>query len=47
MSETAILDHKVMVMAWKNICNLDFHKLEEIGNNTNIGIKAFTTWKQK
>ena len=24
-----------------------FHKLDEIGNNANIGIGGFTTWKQK
>ena len=24
-----------------------FHKLDEIGNNVNIGIRFFTTWKQK
>ena len=24
-----------------------FHKLHEIGNNANIGIKDFTLWKQK
>ena len=24
-----------------------FHKLAEIGNNANIGITDFTTWKQK
>ena len=23
------------------------HKLEEIGNNVNIGIRRFTTWKKK
>ena len=25
--------------------NLGFHKLDEIGNNANIGIRGFTTWK--
>ena len=24
-----------------------FHKLDEIANNANIGIREFTTWKQK
>ena len=24
----------------------DFHKLDEIGNNANIGIRGFTTWKK-
>ena len=24
-----------------------FHKLDKIGNNANIGIRGFTTWKQK
>ena len=24
-----------------------FYKLDEIGNNANIGIRFFTTWKQK
>ena len=24
-----------------------FYKLDEIGNNANIGIRGFTTWKQK
>ena len=23
-----------------------FHKLDEIGNNANIGIRGFTTWKK-
>ena len=33
---------------WKRIYdNRDFHKLDEIGNNANIGIRSFTTWKQK
>ena len=27
--------------------NRGFHKLDEIGNNANIGIRGFTTWKQK
>ena len=24
-----------------------FHKLDEIDNNVNIGIRGFNTWKQK
>ena len=24
-----------------------FYKLDEIGNNVNIGIRGFTAWKQK
>ena len=27
--------------------NRGFRKLDEIGNNANIGIREFTTWKQK
>ena len=27
--------------------NQGFHKLDEIGNDANIGIIGFTTWKQK
>ena len=27
--------------------NQVFHKLAEIGNNGNIGITGFTTWKQE
>ena len=27
--------------------NRVFHKLDEIGNNTNISIRGFTKWKQK
>ena len=27
--------------------NRVFHKLDEIGNNANIGTTGFTTWKQK
>ena len=26
--------------------NMVFHKLDEIGNNANIGIRGFTTWKK-
>ena len=26
--------------------NRVFHKLDEIGNNANIGIRGFTTWKK-
>ena len=29
------------------VCYRGFHKLDEIGNNANIGIRGFTTWKQK
>ena len=28
-------------------CIRGFHKLDEIGNNANIDIRDFTTWKQK
>ena len=32
-----------MLLYW----NRGFHKLDEIGNIVNIGIRGFTTWKQK
>ena len=28
------------------VWNWGFHKLDEIGNNANIGIRGFTTWKK-
>ena len=32
---------------WLMFYSRDFHKLDEIGSNANIGIRGFTTWKQK
>ena len=28
------------------VVNRGFHKLDEIGNNVNIGIRGFTAWKK-
>ena len=36
----AILDELVRVKSNIRV----FHKLDEIGNNANIGIRGFTTW---
>ena len=32
---------------WLMFYSRGFHKLDEIASNANVGIRGFTTWKQK
>ena len=50
-SQSRFLDRLKRNIWKKTLINFNtirvFHKLDEIGNNANIGLRGFTTWKQK
>ena len=39
------MSHLYNIPSWESTLSRGFHKLDEIGNNANIGIRGFTMWK--
>ena len=39
------MSHLYNTPSWESTLSRGFHKLDEIGNNANIGIRGFTMWK--